>query len=159
MRWWMAIPALCLGAVAGVQSCAPRPNVAQDRTERSYRSEVSLGQPLRVRPAAFRTGGFPSNEKCMRGEYTYPHETQSGPRGREAWLCCVPPRELLRDSFSCAPSAAAGLLGGEPSYLKVRYCLLYDALSPTESLMPACIAAPLRAPDDEPPACVARGTC
>ncbi|HEX3035272.1 MAG TPA: hypothetical protein VHT73_09080 [Thermodesulfobacteriota bacterium] len=119
------------------------------KPERIYQAELRLGNPLSVGVVPFRTGGFPSNENCMNGNYIYPYEIKSGFRTGEIWLCCIPINELLSNSFSCTDGVL--IIGtynyGSPDDLKVQYCALYDAQSTELRYTPACIPAPLKAGD------------
>lgn len=146
----VALAALALPLAVG---CSP-PAEETRPAAKVFADHYRLGRAFEVRPAPFRTGGFPSNERCMEGNYTYVYETDTPLHGREVWLCCVPVEELLRDSFSCAGEVLVGgalAYIGDADYLKIRFCQLYDAQSTELRLIPACIPAPLEAPVDDDP--------
>lgn len=129
------------------QGCGRDPEPGAVERPKVFAHRLELGQRFELIAAPFRTGGFPSNERCMEGSYIYRHETNSPQYGREVWLCCVPVEELLRESFQCAGEILAPLFFlGDADLLKIRYCYLYDAQSTELRLIPACIPAPLEAP-------------
>ena len=122
--------------------------IAGCQREPVVREELQLNQPLRIAGAPFRTGGFPANADCMKGSYRHAYEITSGPHAGDQWLCCIPLNELLRDSFSCADGALMlRPYVGNADDLKVQYCVLYDATSTEVRFTPACIPAPLVAPE------------
>jgi len=109
---------------------------------------IKLGEGLRIKPPPFKTSPFSSNEQCMNGNYIYVYETDSGLHGREVWLCCVPPEELLQDSFACASGMLVLPYIGDEDYIKVRYCNVIDALSSEVVYIPVCIPAPISTDDE-----------
>ena len=149
MKGPLILSALLVIGMLVIQSCAGFPHIEKGKMERVYQRQLQLEQAIGFLGAPFRTGGFPANENCMKGNYYHVYETDSGYNGHEVWLCCVPVEELLRESFSCADNVLinpALSYIGDPDYLKVRYCYLYDALSTEVVMMPVCIPAPLEAP-------------
>jgi hypothetical protein len=80
----------------------------------------------------------------------------SGVNAGDAWLCCVPIDELLRDSFRCGGISLQ--IFGSAADQKVRFCSLLvnkppeggraDAPETKEvQYIPACIPSPVRAPE------------
>jgi hypothetical protein len=108
------------------------------------RSEIHLGRPFAFRPRQLPTGGDPASHACIRGDYIYRYET-SGLQGREVWLCCIPPEEILRESFHCADSLFPALFGNS-DYTKIRYCSLLHPTASEVTYIPVCIPPPLQAP-------------
>lgn len=146
MRSLLALAISTLSMVLA-PGCARDSGPGAAKQSKVFAHRLELGQPFELIAAPFRTGGFPSNERCMEGSYIYRHETDSPLYGREVWLCCVPVEELLRETFQCAGEILSPLFFlGDADDLKIRYCYLYDAQSTELRLIPACIPAPLEAP-------------
>jgi len=139
MKWSTVISIFIAFILIGLQGCGYR--IVKQKNY--VKKPMLIGDPIRIRPAPFKTGGFPSNETCMAGNYYHVYDSDSGLHGREVWLCCVPIDELLRDSFLCADGLLSMNYIGDPDYLKIRYCHVYDALSEELRLIPVCIPAPL----------------
>jgi hypothetical protein len=114
--------------------------------QKTYKTEVSLGQTLAFFPRRFPADGDPASHACVRGDYTHVYETSQGFSGdREVWLCCLPVDEILSDSFRCADSLFPALFG-DSDYTKIRYCSLAHPTSTEPRYIPVCIPAPLQAP-------------
>lgn len=149
----LTITIMCGLAIGSFLACNGR---------RNYKREFRIGRPIELRPLVareelpFKTSPFAANENCMEGNYDYVYETESGMHGHEVWLCCVPIDELLEDYFHCADTGVDAFLSipllaypqvSDQDYIKVRYCRLIDATSTELIYMPACIPAPLEAPN------------
>ena len=142
----VGIRILCLAPAVVVASCNLFDG-QKDRPQKTYKSEVSLGETLAFFPRRFPAGGDPASHACVRGDYPHVYETGQGiSGGREVWLCCIPVDEILSDSFRCADSLFPQLFG-DTDYSKIRYCSLADPNSSEPRYIPVCIPAPLRAPE------------
>ena len=139
----------CLSSMMGCSWTEKRP--APQQFSR-YQQEVKLGRAIKFRPRPFSPGGQDrTNHACLQGNYSHRYATQEGGRSREVWLCCVPVEELLRDSFNCSDDtlmpAIYTVRGAD--YAKIRSCHLQHPTSTEPTFIPACIPAPLQAPDLE----------
>lgn len=138
--------AMCILAPAAVLSSCNLSDGQDGRPERTFKTEVSLGETLAFFPRRFPADGDPASHACVRGDYTHVYETSQGLGGdREVWLCCIPVDEILSDSFRCADSLFPALFG-DTDYTKIRYCSLAHPTSSEPRYIPVCIPAPLQAP-------------
>ena len=104
--------AMCILAPAAVLSSCNLSDGQDGRPERTFKTEVSLGETLAFFPRRFPADGDPASHACVRGDYTHVYETSQGLGGdREVWLCCIPVDEILSDSFRCADSLFPALFG------------------------------------------------
>jgi hypothetical protein len=113
-----------------------------------YKSEIRFESMIGFRPRSLSTGGCPTCQNCLKGNYLYRYETDNGLHEHEVLLCCVPINELLSDSFHCADSSlplAFASIFGDSDYIKVRYCHLLHPTLTEPILIPVCIPAPLTA--------------
>ncbi len=105
-------------------------------------TEIHLGSALSVAPVTQNTR---SVDSCLTGDYFHPYETSGGMYGQEVWLCCVPPEEILKDSFHCADSIFNHLsIFGSKEAGKIRFCSLVHPTSAELTYIPLCIPAPLK---------------
>jgi hypothetical protein len=138
--------AICVLAPIAVVSSCNLTDGQNGRPEKTFKTEVSLGQTLALFPRRFPADGDPESHACIRGNYTHVYETSQGFSGeREVWLCCVPVDEILSGSFRCADSPFPALFG-DTDYTKIRYCSLAHPTSSEPRYIPVCIPAPLEAP-------------
>ena len=108
--------------------------------------KVKFGRTVEVVPGSLSGSGHAQAwQGCMEGRYFYDYRITAGVNAGDAWICCVPVNELLRDSFGCGMSANIASYG-TANDRKVQTCLLLDAVSTTLRYIPACIPASLTAP-------------
>ena len=130
--------AVVLVAVVGCES-----RMRSARLRPTYREKVVVGKPIEFQCESEDRTDHP----CLRdGSYHHVYETDNGLHGREVWLCCIDPDEILRDSFHCSSEVRVLTkigLGGNSDYWKIRTCYLMHPTETEPTIIPVCIPAPL----------------
>jgi hypothetical protein len=102
--------------------------------------------------AAAETAGKPTGatatapEACLAGRYIHKYVISAGADKGDAWMCCVPIKELLRPSFTCGGLQQPRPGRGTANDQKVQTCSLRHPTSSTAATVRACKPAQTSTP-------------
>lgn len=132
----MTIPSFVIGVSVSSRAWGDQISAARSR-EAQIVEPSALGKPYENAAIA------KAWEGCIASHYLYNYTISAGPRQGDAWICCVPIKALLSDSFKCGGLQIPLPSLGTPNDQKVQKCLLEHPLTTTQTYIPACKRSPV----------------